>query len=364
MFYAPHEANWDTTWGVTCTCREPTQLVMAFVGHYIALGAREVRLFLDAPQPDLEALLDQVPQVIYQVCDDAYWAGTKEKLRPKAIEYRQLVNAFRAYHETQVDWLAHFDADEFLHADAPVADILAAQPKELEFSVIEPRERAFIEGVPQEGLFDGVFRQPVPHLWGKAQFLFGKAGRFLRQGVLAYPHGKSFMRVGGPLVPGIHTPRRPGTHRKLKLIGHVAHRIRLLHFDGLTALHWSGKLLRAAAAGGEKHFQQDKSRDVHRAKQIVRMRRMGTNLPNAHAMHQMLKVIPADQEYRLKMLAVIEDYRIEPARDVAALGLDYTPDLSRAGFDRALGQQMPQVAEWLAEWEDILAAEAAQGKAV
>ncbi|MEM7519880.1 MAG: glycosyltransferase family 2 protein [Pseudomonadota bacterium] len=355
MFYAPHTMEGSARWAVTCTCREPTQLVMAYVGHYVALGASEVRLYLDQPQPDLQALLDQVPQVITTLCDDAYWAASSAKARPKAIEYRQLINAFDAYHATQADWLGHFDADEFLHADVPVGDILAAQPQELEFAVIEPRERAFVEGVAQAQLFDGVFRQPIPHLWGKAAFLFGKAGRFLRQGVLAYPHGKSFMRTGRPLVPGIHTPRRPGTHRRLKLRGHVAFRTRLLHFDGLTALHWSGKLLRAAAAGGEKHFQTEKSRDVHRAKQIIRMRRRGANLPNAFDMHQMLKVVPADQLERLRILSVIEDYAIDPARDVAALGLDYRLDLSRAGFDKALGDQMPQVADWLEEWEAILA---------
>ncbi len=354
MFYAAHDNAGPARWGVVCTCREPTQLVVAFVAHYIALGASEVCLFLDKAQADLEAILDRIPQVTYYVCDAAYWADHIGKPRPETVEYRQLMNIFDAYQRTQMDWLAHFDADEFLHADIPVTDILRAQPEEIEFAVVEPRERAFIQGIPQTGLFDGIFRQPTPALWGNAPFLFGGAQKFLRQGVLGYPHGKSFMRTGKPMVPGIHTPRRPGSHRRLKLRGWAVQRTRLLHFDGLTSLHWSGKLLRAAAAGGHKHHKREQSRDVHRAKQIIRMRKLGANLKNAWDMHEMLKCVPQDQVERLRALAVLEDYAIDPAKDIAALGLGLQVDLSRAAFDRALADQTPQVADWLAEWETLL----------
>ncbi len=354
MFYAPHENTGPASWGVVCTCREPTQLVVAFAAHYIARGAADVRLYLDQPQPDLEAILDRIPQVSYIVCDDTYWQDQLGKPRPASVEYRQLQNVFHAYQHATVDWVAHFDADEFVHADVPIADILAAQPEQIEFAVIEPRERAFVEGSPQEGLFDGVFRQPTPTLWGKAPFFFGGAGKFLRQGVLGYPHGKSFMRTGRPLVPGIHTPRRPASDRRLKLRGWAVQRVRLLHFDGLTALHWSGKLLRAAAAGGHEHFLRKASRDDHRARQIIKMRKMGSNLANAHAMHEMLKCVPLAQLDRLRVLGMIEDYAIDPGRDIAALGLDLNIDLGRAAFDRALGDQTPQVGGWLNEWEKLI----------
>lgn len=355
MFYAPHVTNEQTRWGVVSTCREPAQLVLAFVAHYIALGASEVHLFLDEQQPELEALLSKIPEVIVETRDSAYWRARQGKVRNNSVEYRQLNNAYDAYHASRVDWLGHFDADEFLHADVAIADLLAAQAQEVTFAVIEPRERAFVQGMPQQTLFEGVFRQPTPAMWGKAPFLFGRAGRFLRQGVLGYPHGKSFQRTGQPLVPGIHSPRRPVEHRRLKLIGLAVQRARLLHFDGLTALHWSGKLLRAAAAGNEVLFQGPKSRDTHRAKQIIRMRRAGGDLKSALAMHDMLKIVPKDQLDRLLTLGMVEEHHIDPARDIAALGLGQDVDLSRAGFDRALGVQMPQVSDWLAEWEDLLA---------
>lgn len=355
MYYAQHHDAGPARWGVVCTCREPTQLVVAFAAHHIAMGASEVWLFLDQPQPDLEAILDRIPQVIYQVCDASYWAGRIAKPRPAAVEYRQLVNAFEAYNRTGVDWLAHFDADEFLHSDVPVAHILSAQPEAIEFVVGEPRERAYVLGVVQEGLFDGVFRQPVPMNWGDAPFLFGAARKFLRRGVLGHSHGKSFLRKGHPLVPGIHTPRRPASHRHLTLRGWAAQRMRLLHFDGLTSLHWSGKLLRAAAAGSHGRFRRGTSQDLHRAKQIIRMRKMGANLANAHKMHEILKCIPVDQLERLRDIGLVEDFAIDPTRDIAALGLGITLDLSRAAFDRDLTHQFPEVSGWLAEWEGLIA---------
>lgn len=363
MFYAPADSDARSDWGVVCTCREPTQLVVAWAAHYVALGAAEVRIFLDQPQPQLESLLAKIPQVIVTVCTHKYWRQTLNKPRPDIVEYRQLVNAFEAYKDTKLSWLAHFDADEFLHSDVPIEDILLAQPREIDFVVVEPRERAFVEGQPQEGLFDGVFRQPTPQNWGQAPFLFGKAMRFLRQGVLGYPHGKSFTRTGQPMVPGIHTPRRPASHRGLKLRGWAVQRARLLHFDGLTALHWSSKLLRAAATGGHHQFTKKAARDSHRAKQIVHMRKLENSLQQAWNMHQMLKVVPVDQLGRLKTLALIEDYNIDPARDIDALGLGVAIDLSRAAFDEALTRNTEDFARWLPEWERLTHAADSAGSA-
>ncbi len=353
MYYAPFEKTTASDWGVVCTCREPTQLVVAFAAHYVSLGAREVRLFLDQPQPDLQDILARIPQVIVQVCDDEYWAKSRKKIRPDTVEHRQLINAYLAYETTKVAWLAHFDADEFLHTDVPVHDLLAAQPAEVEFAVVEPRERAFVEGERQQDLFDGVFRQPMVHSWTYAPFLFGRACHFLRQGVLGYPHGKSFLRTGKPLVPGIHTPRRPALSRTKKLHGWALQRTRLLHFDGLTSLHWSSKLLRAAAAGGHTGFNRGGS-DRHRIKQVVRMRKLGNNLDDAWAMHEMLKVVPSEQIDRLRTLAVIEEYSIDPAAAIKALNLGIKIDLSRAAFDRALTAYQPDVSTWLDPWEAII----------
>ncbi|MDF1726887.1 MAG: glycosyltransferase family 2 protein [Sulfitobacter sp.] len=358
MIYKANDPDRRHDWGLVTTCREPTALVLAFVAHHVAMGAARLHLYIDAPQPDLEALLKAVPQVRLTVCDNSYWRGHIGKARPRRHQLRQLINAFDAYAQTDVAWLAHIDADEFLHTDLPLGRILAAQPDQLDYGLITVRERAYRADLPQETIFDGVFRRPVPLDWeDEAEILFGEGGRFMRRGVLGYPHGKSIMRTGQYLVPGIHTPRRPKENRDIPLRGWPLRRARLLHFDGLTALHWSAKLLRNAAAGAQD-FKTNRGRvpEPQRANQIREMASFEGDLTRAYRMHQRLKTIAPDDLERLRALGLIEDHPIDPARDIAALGLVHPVDLGRAAFDLALTEQQEQVAGWHAEWERVLAA--------
>lgn len=357
LIYKTHDSVKPPRWGVVTTCREPTQLIVAFAAHYIGLGASTVHIYLDAPQPDLGKLLHAVPQAHVTLCDEAYWQDHIGRKRPARIQFRQILNAFDAYHSTDVDWLAHFDVDEFLHADVSISDLLAAQPKELDFAVVNVRERVFIAEEPQQLLFDGLFRRPLSTEWKEVDILFNKGQRFLRQGVLGYPHGKSIMRTGRNLVPGIHTPRRLKEDRAIPLRGWPIHRARLLHFDGLTSLHWSAKLLRAALAGDQNYkTRRGRVPDQQRVHQIKRMKKHQENPKKAFDMHQHLKTIPQADLDRLRILGVLEEYSISPARDIAALGLAESIDLSRAAFDLALTEQQPQVFGWYAPWQEILAA--------
>ena len=146
----------------------------------------------------------------------------------------------------------------------------------------------------------------------------------------------------------------------MPLRGWPIHRARLLHFDGLTSLHWAAKLLRAAAAGAED-FRTPRGRkpEVQRANQITRMKRYQGNLDKAFAMHQQFKTIPQDDLERLLILGLVEEYAIAPERDIAALSLGQDIDLSRAAFDLALTRQQAQVGDWHGPWQDILARNAA-----
>lgn len=353
MIYEPPVDGPPSHWGVACTCREPTQLVIAFVAHHIALGAREIWLFLDETQPDLEALLTQIPQVKMQVCDAAYWTSTKGR-RPRAIEPRQIANLDFAYNQTELPWLVHLDADEFLHADLPIAEILDALPEAVDYITFMPRERAFEQGVIQQDLFDGVFRQPIPRTWAGAQSLFAGSEEFLRRGVLGHAIGKSMMRTGRPLLPGIHTPRRPRAYRNVPFEAWDIQRARLLHFDGLTALHWSAKLLRAAIAQDQRRGEAKSGVPDHRNNQITRMQGLGANIENAWSMHETLKTIRDVQMKRLRALALIEDYALTIEQDIQALGLDREIDLSREAFDAALAALQPQISEWYVPWQKML----------
>ncbi|NNE52438.1 MAG: hypothetical protein HKN30_08540 [Sulfitobacter sp.] len=130
-----------------------------------------------------------------------------------------------------------------------------------------------------------------------------------------------------------------------------------MHFDGLTALHWSAKMLRSAAAGAHE-FKTPRGRvpEPQRANQIREVMRFGGDLERVYELHQRLKTVSEEEIDRLRALGVIEDHAIDPARDIAALDLKEPVDLSRAAFDLALSEQQPQVRDWHVEWERILQA--------
>ena len=49
------------SWGVVAMVDEPAPLVAAFVGHHLGLGAAEVHVCLDRPNPAAQDLLAGVP---------------------------------------------------------------------------------------------------------------------------------------------------------------------------------------------------------------------------------------------------------------------------------------------------------------
>ena len=72
-------------WAVVSTMDEPAPLVAAFAAHYLSIGASEVHIFLDQPDPEAEALLAGLPRVYLTVCDAAYWKVNKPRKRPECI---------------------------------------------------------------------------------------------------------------------------------------------------------------------------------------------------------------------------------------------------------------------------------------
>ena len=70
------------TWGIVATVDEPPQLVAAFAAHYLALGASEIRLYLDRPDPAAQHLLGRLAGVHVTVCNDQHWAENPPGRRP------------------------------------------------------------------------------------------------------------------------------------------------------------------------------------------------------------------------------------------------------------------------------------------
>lgn len=228
------------SWSVVSTVDEPAPLVVAFALHHLEIGAERVHLFLDAPNPEAEAALAGIAQVRLTLCDEGHWAASNRKKKPKLHPGRQLVNANIAYAQTRSDWLLHCDCDEFLRDGAALTDELSALLPRQIYLRLMMAERAYTTP-PTDNLFDGVFRFPLNDFALSGPAIYGPIAPMLKDGVTGHRAGKAVVRTGLPLSMGIHSPEMPPDRP-----AHRNAQTRLLHFDGLTRLHYMIKLLKRA----------------------------------------------------------------------------------------------------------------------
>lgn len=310
------------TWAVVATVDEPSALIISFAAHYLALGAAEVHLFLDRPNPQAEAALAGLPRLRLTVCDAAYWAGVG--WRPLLHVGRQSHNAGRAYAATQADFLLHCDCDEFVRDGAALQAELAALPKEAAYLRLQMAERVQMVGQTGGGMFDGLFRLPMDAFYLMGDQIYGADARFLKDGITGHRVGKAVVRSGLEVKMGLHKPDGQRPH------GDSAAG-RLLHFDGLTRLHFCLKLLRRAH---EPPHASNGRHGLARSMQFLALRERVTDPLQREDLISALKNLSAAQMDHLQALQCFDARAFDPQPAAVAAGLRL--DLSVAAFDAAL----------------------------
>ena len=241
------------SWSVVVTLKGPPEMAVPFVAHHLDSAAVRVHVYLDAPDPALEALLAAHPRCMVKVCDAAYWHDKRpHKGRPDVIVARQITNAEDARALSEADWIVHLDSDEFLYEAVPLADELAAVPADIDWLRLQNVERVFAPNASPETIFDGVYRSPLK---GPRQVsrIWGEDGRFLRDGFSAYVVGKIAIRRHSPLRMRLHTARWPegdappgtgdGKGKGNLPPFRLAEGVKVRHLNGWTPLQWISKLM-------------------------------------------------------------------------------------------------------------------------
>jgi len=336
------------TWSVVSTVAEPPSLLLAFAAHYLSIGASEVHLFLDDPgQPGIE-LLKAMPGVRLTICDAAYWK-TSGKKRPPRQEGRQIHNANVAYSEARSDWLFFCDADEYLLPVQPVGKLLGQLPE----TVIQCRphmsERMFGPG-PQDSLFAGQIKRPIPTKVAALSEAFGPLAPFTTGGLLGHVIGKSFTRTGrSDIRIKIHmaVPKDPAVEmrmRKMKRLrpGPQLDGLWLVHYDGLTPLHWKLKLLRYAME--YRDLLNDGVEAPFAARPPARLRQIRHVYDRLDTQYDLSDLMPLLQPHdaavdRLRAAGGLLDLPFDPVAAAMERGVIHGLDFSAAEFDAVLRQR-------------------------
>lgn len=316
---------------------EPAPLVMTFVAACFARGATEMRLYLDTPQPELEAVLVGLPGCVLIRCDAAYWRAAHEG-RPWAPSDRQRYNLQRAYEASQLEWLLHIDADEFLSASGDVAVALAGLPASCLVAQVAVAERVYLATPDPDYIFDGVFRLPnPPPVQAQVDAIDGPVAQFLRQGMTSYPSSKAFFRTGRGLQADVHSARNVSVAE----VG-MLHGWRLFHFDGLTMQSWIHKKQRTLAQQpGWQAFA------AARRAQLAAITAADATQGGLEALYLSIKQLNPERAAALRGLDLITPGDLDLRGDLARVFPGLAVDLSVAGFD---GYDIPYVARRPQGW--------------
>lgn len=322
------------TWGIVATVDEPPQLLGAFAAHHRAIGAAEVHLYLDRPDPEAELILAGLAGLRVTVCDVAYWDEKTAGKRPPLPMGRQRINANDAYRKAGVDWLLHCDADEFLRSPEVIEHRMARAPDDLVFFQLKMLERVRIED-GGNGIFDGVFRRPGMGFEDWGEEVYGRFSKFLQFGLTGHSVGKGLVRTGLDTVRmGVHYPQNADGS---EILAWQPVNEQILHFDGLTPLHFMLKLARRLDWPG---FMEKAKRSGRGAQ----MRFTRNKHANGREMARLVagtQTLSKAQLARLQELSAIDPFPFDPGPPISEAGLDL--DLGIAAFDAELRKREPDL---------------------
>lgn len=323
------------SWGVVALADEPGALIAAFVGHHLELGAAEVHVCLDRPNEEARDLLAGVPGAVLHAAGEDGWTFGGTKRRPRSHLGRQKYNASRIFAQTRLDWLLHCDADEFLYPpeEGTIADMLAGAPPEAHWLRVGVAERVWIGGRQGADIFAGAFRLPWERFERFGAEIYDEAALHLLQyGLCGHRMGKCFARRGGARFIGVHHGLTTFSDPKQDPARAEVNGLRILHFDGLTELHYTLKMMRRALAeDASKTSRHTPARQL----QFASMRADAAAPAHLHAIHQAAKTVSEAQADWLAAKGLLRRWHPDiPARAERALGRAL--DLSPAAFDRVL----------------------------
>lgn len=318
-------------WDIVTTAFEPTAVTLGFLAHHVDLGVNRIWLHLDAPNKELEDIVSGHEKIKVVRCDGAYWKDSVKGKRPWDFRVRQSVNADFAMSQSDADWIAHIDADEYVTNAAALFAFLAQQPDQILSIVAFNSERVHVRGQPQPHVFSGGFRVPFPRIVHRAQpLIYGRYARYLQKGVAGYWHGKAFTRVSSGLPLVLHRAELPEDVVEEDVQGRFPGRA-ILHFDGMTKAHWLDKMRKKAPDG--KVLKPHNPARIRQAQDVWDHRDDSDYVDD---LYRHVKEISGFQALVLRLLGRMTSSDVDVPAKIKKVFPEVHVDLSPAAVDAAL----------------------------
>jgi len=196
-------------------------------------------------------------------------------------------------------------------------------------------ERAFVTGQVADTIFDGVFKR---HRYDLDETRL-RCTEMTPFGFTGHAAGKPFVRTALGMNIGIHVPRWGHIRDRVVPPHFLAAHVKLLHFDGMTPLHWAAKFVRQAALFPEFLDQLPAFR-------IAQWQAVFDVLDDPEALRALYDRINSyapDEIDRLERDGFMSRASVDPRDAVAQVFPGHGVDLSPAAFDAALA---PKLARW------------------
>lgn len=232
------------------TVKDNLTNVKRFVTGNLASGADHMMIFLDKPEPEVEAWLTEQPHVTHVVTKKSWWRGT----RPARLNLRQNINANLALSALEqiggVEWLFHVDADEVVQIDRDVLDAV-------------PEDRAVVNLRPLE-VVSMLEPTGAPTLF-KRQLSEGELELLVALGLLEAPSNSRYFRSHIMGKMGV----RPGADRYLEIhmatdgegVRKPAYRapgLEMLHYEAYSGAEFVRKWTNMINSGPSMHFGDER----------------------------------------------------------------------------------------------------------
>lgn len=328
------------TWAVVATVDEPPALVQAFVAWHLALGATQVFIYCDRPDDPVPGLLTHLPNVTVVPCDAAHWLRVG-KSRPRRHQVRQVRNARDAYARCKGDWLLHCDADEFVWAGQPVAEVLSRCAPQADCLILPVAERVLLPDAPGMSVFEGAFRRPFREPHKKGLRVFGPDYDFTYRGLTGHALGKAFVRKGRRLQMSIHRPRPIQDAPDLQVERVAPDRLELLHIEGLTPTYWTYKLARMAHALAKRDGMPPSPHRRRQADALMAAPDQATQL------YGRLKVADGTMQALLHRHGLLSAPEFDPGAALALAFPDCPVDLRPTAVDDWLHREKAAILDYL-----------------